>query len=162
MRRTKMILALLVAMAAWSAETGTLLKIDTLRAEPYGDAKTVATFAVGDKVDILKKSGGWLQVKGTKGKGWVRMLSVRTGAASKKGSAASGLLDLASGRTGTGKVVATTGIRGLSEEDLKAAKFNETELKLAESYATSAVDARKFAAQGKLAARKVDYLPAPQ
>ena len=72
-----------------------------------------------------------------------------------------GLLGLASGRAGTGKVVATTGIRGLSEEDLKAAKYNETELKKAESYGVTRAEAQKFAAEGKLTARKVEYLPAP-
>jgi hypothetical protein len=59
-------------------------------------------------------------------------------------------------------VVATTGIRGLNEEELKSAKFNETELKLAESFITSPPEAQKFAAQGKLGARKFDYLPAPE
>jgi hypothetical protein len=90
------------------------------------------------------------------------MLSVRKGKAARGGSDASGLLGLASGRAGTGKVVATTGIRGLNEEELKAAKFDGKELERAESYATSKQAAAKFAAQGKLAARKFDYLPAPK
>lgn len=157
-----MLLALLGLSPAWSAETGTLLKADTLRAQPFGDAKLVATLPAGNKVTILKKDGGWLQVKSPKGTGWVRMLSVRTGDAAKAPGAAAGVLGLASGRAGTGKVVATTGIRGLGEEDLKAARFDEAELKLLDSYATSTDAARAFAAQGKLAARKLAYLPAPK
>lgn len=156
------LLALLAAIQAWAAETGTLLKADAIRATPYGDGKLVATLPAGTKVTILKKSGGWLQVKSPKGTGWARMLSVRQGAAAQKQGAAAGVLGLASGRAGTGKVVATTGIRGLNEEELKAAKFDEAELKLAESYAVSEADARKFGAQGKLAARKFDYLPVPK
>jgi hypothetical protein len=156
------LLALLILAPAWAVNSGTLLKADVIRMEPFGDAKVVATLAAGAKVDVLKKDGGWLQVKSPKGKGWVRMLSVRQGEVAKKPGAAAGVLGLASGRAGTGKVVATTGIRGLNEEDLKTAKFNETELKLAESYATSGADARQFAAAGKLAARTFDYLPAPQ
>ncbi len=155
------LLWLLMQSVAMAGEAGTALKADAIRAEPFSDAKTVATLATGDKVDILKRSGGWLQVKSSKGKGWVRMLSIRTGAA-KKGADAAGLLGLASGRAGTGKVVATTGIRGLGEEDLRAAKFNEKEVALAESYAVKKADAKKFAAQGKLAARPFDYLPAAQ
>lgn len=160
------IFALLV-MPAHAAETGTALKADAIRAEPFSDAKTVATLAAGDKVEIVKKDGGWLRVKSPKGSGWVRMLSVRKGEARKgearKGAGdAAGLLGLASGRAGTGKVVATTGIRGLNEEELKSAQFNAAELKLAESYATGKPEAQKFAAQGKLAARKFDYLPAPE
>ncbi|MDH4285707.1 MAG: SH3 domain-containing protein [Gallionellaceae bacterium] len=156
------VLALLIAQIAWAGESGTVLKADALRAEPFADAKETAKLAAGDKVEILKKNGGWLQVKSAKGSGWVRMLSIRKGEARKGSGEASGVLALASGRAGTGKVVATTGIRGLNEEELKSAKFSETEVKLAESYATSKAEAQKFATQGKLAARKFDYLPAPQ
>lgn len=156
------LLALLVVHPAFAAETGTMLKADALRAEPFNDAKKLSALAAGDKVEIIKRDGGWLQVKSGKASGWVRMLNVRKGEARKGAGDASGLLGLASGRAGTGKVVATTGIRGLNEEELKSAQFNETELKLAESYGTSKADAQKFAAQGKLIARKFDYLPAPE
>lgn len=162
MKFNSMICALLLSGALHAAEGGTAIKGDELKAEPFRDAKTVAALAAGDKVDILKKDGGWYQVKSAKGKGWVRMLSIRKGDARKGGGDASGVLALASGRAGTGKVVATTGIRGLNEEELKAAKFNEAELKRAESYASSKAEAAKFAASGKLAARPFDYLPAPK
>lgn len=165
MRLAKYGLALgvmLLAGALHAAEIGTMLKADDIKAEPFRDAKTVAPLASGDKVEILKKDGGWYQVKSPRGKGWVRMLSIRKGEAVKSGGNASGLLALSSGRAGTGKVVATTGVRGLNEEELKSAKFNEEEVKRAESYATNKQDAAKFAAAGKLAARKFDYLPAPK
>ena len=154
--------ALLLSGAVRAAESGTAIKGDDLKAEPFRDAKTIASLTAGDKVDILKKDGGWYQIKSAKGNGWVRMLSIRKGEARKGGSDASGVLALASGRAGTGKVVATTGVRGLNEEELKAAKFNEEELKLAESYASSKPEAAKFATQGKLVARPFDYLPAPK
>lgn len=154
--------ALLLSGALHAAETGTALKADDIRTEPFNDAKIVAKLATGDKVDILKKDGGWYQVKSLKGRGWVRMLSIRKGDTRKGGGDASGLLALGSGRAGTGKVVATTGIRGLNEEELKAAKFDEAELKRAESYATNKSTAAKFAAAGKLTARPFDYLPAPK
>ena len=156
------IAALLLSGALHAAESGTAIKGDDLKAEPFRDAKTVAKLATGDKVDILKKDGGWYEVKSAKGKGWVRMLSIRKGDARKGGGGSSGVLALASGRAGTGKVVATTGIRGLNEEELKAAKFDEAELKRAESYANSKAEAAKFAAVGKLTARPFDYLPAPK
>lgn len=154
---------LFAALPVAAAESGRLLKADELKAEPFRDAKTLSALAAGDKVDILKRQGGWLQVKSSKGSGWVRMLSVRRGETTGPGGAgdASGLLGLASGRAGTGKVVATTGIRGLNEEQLKAAKYSEPELRLSDSFVESAAEARKFAAKGKLAARKLDYLPAP-
>lgn len=154
---------LLAAPTAHAGESGAAVKADELKAEPFRDAKTVGKLAAGDKVEILKKDGGWFRVKSTRGSGWVRMLSIRRGEARKAstGSEVVGLAGLASGRAGTGRVVATTGIRGLDEEELKAAKFNEAELKLAESFLVSRAQAQQFAAKGKLAARKLDYLPDP-
>ena len=164
MTRCCLLAALLLALpAAYAAESGATVKADELKAEPFSDARTVARLPAGEKVEILKKNGGWLQVKTAKGSGWMRMLSIRKGAARKAsgGAEMAGLAGLASGRAGTGKVVATTGIRGLNEEQLKAASFNEAEVKLAESYLTSRADAQKFAAKGKLKARQLNYLPEP-
>jgi hypothetical protein len=160
-----LLIALLLSVAlpvpVVAGETGVLLKNDGLMKEPFRDAKMVGSLTAGDKVEILGKQGGWLQVKGTKGSGWVHMLSVRRGEARKGTVDAAGVLGLASGRAGTGRVVATTGIRGLSEEDLKAARYDEAELKKDEAYGVTQAEARKFAAQGKLVARKVEYLPKP-
>lgn len=160
MRWVTVIVLMLLVPSAYAAESGVAIKADELKAEPFRDARKVGSLAVGDKVDILKKDGGWLNVKSKKGSGWVRMLSVRKGdAATKSTAGASGLAGLASGRAGTGKVVATTGIRGLNEEELKAAKYDEGEVALAESYATSRAEAQAFADQGQLTVQKVDYLP---
>jgi len=154
--------ALLAAGGAYAGDPGTALKAADVKAEPFRDAQVVGSLAPGDRVEILGRQGGWFQVKGDRGGGWVRMLSVRRGEARKGGGDAAGLLGLASGRAGTGRVVATTGIRGLSEEDLRAAMYNEAELRKIESFAASAAAARRFAASGKLAARKVEYLAAPE
>lgn len=154
--------ALLLAQAAWAAESGTLTKNDELKDKPFRDAKTVKMLAAGEPVAILARDGGWFKVKAGKKSGWVRMLSVRKGDAKAASSSASGLLALASGRSATGKVVATTGVRGLNEEELKAASFDAEQIQLAESYAASKADAQQFAAEGKLVARPFDYLPAPK
>lgn len=155
-------LAGLTAVPATAGEAASALKAEELKAEPFRDAKTVGGLKAGDKVEILKRDGGWFQVKSARGSGWVRMLSIRRGEARKAaGGEAAGLLGLASGRAGTGKVVATTGIRGLSEEQLKAAKYDKAELKQADSFVSSRAEAQKFAAKGGLTARKMDYLPAP-
>ncbi len=162
-RMAALLTAFLLAVGtAIAGEPGTALKGDDLKAEPFRDAKTVGSLAAGDTVEILKKQGGWFQVKSAKGSGWVRMLSIRRGEARKGSIDAAGLLGLASGRGGTGRVVATTGIRGLSEEDLKGAKYNEAELKKAESFAATRAEAQKFASNGKLVTRKVDYFSTPE
>ena len=144
---------------ALAGDAATAIKADSLRKEPFADAKTVGSLAKNDSVEILAKKGAWLQVKSKKSTGWVRLLSVKRGAATNSGSAIS---DVASGRTGTGKVVSTTGIRGLSAEELKAAKFNEEEMKKMESYQTSAADAKSYAAAGGLSATKMAYLNGAQ
>ena len=115
--------------------------------------------AKGDALTILNKTGGWFQVKAGSAKGWVRMLSVRRGTAGK-GSTAKDVAALSTGRAGTGQIVSTTGVRGLSEEELKTAKYDEKELMKAESFAAAKADATKFAQKGKLLARAFNYLPA--
>lgn len=152
----------LTSQAVMAGESGTALKIDDLKKEPFSDAKTIAMLAAGDKVTILRKEGGWLNVKAAKGSGWVRMLSIRKGELRSAASLAGNLKGLSSGRSGTGTVVATTGIRGLNEEELKAAKFDAEQLSLAESSLTTRADAQKFADQAKLKSRSVDYLPVSQ
>jgi hypothetical protein len=159
-----LIAGLLVAATALAAETGTALKSDDVKGEPFRDAKTVATIAKGDRVDILTRKGGWLQIKVGSKQGWVRMLSVRRGEAGKAdaGKDASAIAGIATGRTGTGQVVSTTGVRGLGEEDLKQAKFDEAELKRFEAQRVSAQAAQQFARAGNLTAQKIAFLPEPK
>lgn len=152
--------ALLLSASLVNAESGTALKADTLRAEPFADAKPAGSIARNDKVEITEKKGAWLKVKAPKGSGWVRLLSVKRSASGKANEAA-GVLSVASGRAGTGQVVSTTGIRGLNEEDLKSAKFNEEETRMLEAHAISTDQAMQFAAAGGLKTRKLDYLPKP-
>ena len=139
------------------AETGTVLKADSLRAEPFADAKTVTSLNKNDAVEILDKKGAWLQIQKGKNKGWVRLLSVKRGGASNSNQLG-GAVDVATGRAGTGKVVSTTGIRGLSAEELKAAKFNEAEMKKMESYAATIDEGNKFGNAGGLSQTKLAYL----
>lgn len=105
---------LLAPCIACAGEYGTALKNDALRAEPFLDAQAVATLAAGDKVDIIKREGGWLQVKAGGQQGWVHMLSIRRGEAHKGSGEAAGVLGLPSGRSGTGGLVVSTGIRGMN------------------------------------------------
>lgn len=150
----------LLSPLAVSAETGSALKNDTLRKEPFADAKAAGSITRGETLQILKKQGAWLQIKTQKSTGWVRLLSVKRGAASGSNQTA-GVLSVASGRAGTGQVVSTTGVRGLSEEELKAAKFNEAEISAMEGYTTSAETARQFANQGQLKTTTFANLKAP-
>lgn len=150
-----LLIGLAAPILALAGEAGTAIKADVLRAEPFADAKTAGNLNKNDVVDILGKKGAWLQVKSKSASGWVRILSVKRGASSTSGSS---IADIASGRAGTGKVVSTTGIRGLSAEELKAAKFNEDEIKKMDSYAVNASDAQKYATAGGLTSTQLAYL----
>jgi hypothetical protein len=166
MKNFKFLFPLLLAVIlipgiSWSGEAGSALKADIIRAEPYTDANKTGDMTRGEKLEILDKKGAWLNIKTTKVSGWVRLLSVKRGTSSG-GSEVKGLLDLASGRAGTGKIVATTGVRGLSEEDLKKAIYNETEVKKLESYTQTSDQGWQFANGGGLKAVKFEYLPESQ
>ncbi|MEN6469387.1 MAG: SH3 domain-containing protein [Smithella sp.] len=144
-----------------AAETGSALKADVIRFEPYTDAKKTGAITRGEKLHILGKKGAWLNVKTAQAKGWVRLLSVKRGGGSA-GNEVKGVLDVASGRAGTGKIVATTGVRGLNEEELKSAKYNGAEVAKLESYTQTSQQGRQFAKSGGLKAVKFDYLPESQ
>jgi hypothetical protein len=152
---------LLIPAIALAAENGTALKDDTLRKEPFADAKSAGAMKRGDKVEIVSRQGAWLQIRVRQSSGWVRLLSVKRGEAGKTSEAA-GVLGLASGRAGTGQVVSTTGVRGLNEEELKNAVFNEEEVKQLEANSVSVAQGQQFAAKGGLQARQLKYLPNPK
>jgi len=152
------LLVCLLAQTGAADEAGSAIKADEIKAEPFRDATTVGSLVAGDKVTIIKRDGGWMMISEPK-EGWVRMLSIRRGSGtSAPGTSVSGIAELASGRAGTGTVVSSTGIRGLNEEDLKKARFNEKELKLAESFTVKKNDAEQFAAEARLKARRVACL----
>lgn len=141
------------------AEAGTLLKADSLRAKPFGDAEVIATLKAGGKVEITARKGAWASVQVPAGKsGWIRLLNVRTGSGQSGDSGVGALASLF--KTGSSGNTVSTGVKGLSEEQLKNAKPDPEEARRLGNYKDTEADARSFARQGKLVAQKVDYLPA--
>jgi len=130
-----------------------------IKQQPYTDAATVATLDEKTDVDILLRRGGWINISSAKGKGWVRMLSLRSDSTAKK-SGGSGLQSLLNvGRSGSSGVTVATGVRGLSEEDLKNAHPNPEEFEKLQKYAVNKAKAEKFARDAKLKNQQLDYLP---
>lgn len=155
------LLALMPATAA-AAESAFTVRATELKKEPYIDAETVATLPDQARVEILRRQGGWTQIKAqSAAQGWVKMLSLRLGdgAARKGDSGVASLLSVA--RSGSSGTTVATGVRGLSEEDLKNARPNPEELQKMERLAATPQDARKFAASANLGGQPIDYLPAP-
>lgn len=143
---------------------GTVLRETELKDKPFIDAKTLRKLAPQTALVIVDRQAGWLRVSVSGQQGWVRLLHVSSGPA---GSAANkqeleSFAKLATGRAGTGNVVATTGIRGLNEEQLKTAQANPEELKKLEGYGVTKEQAAQYARGHKLEARQVAHLPAPK
>jgi predicted nucleic acid-binding protein len=92
------------------------------------------------------------------------MLDVRTGSTGGATSVSvigKGTVQLATGRAGSGNVVATSGIRGLDEESLGKAEADAAQLAKLKTLAASESVARNYAKRVGLKARTVAALPAP-
>ena len=63
------------------------------------------------------------------------------------------------GRSGSSGITVATGVRGLSEEDLRNAHSNPGEFDKLQKYAANKAKAENFARNAKLKARQLDYLP---
>lgn len=165
MKRWILMLAGLLAGAAW-AESALTSRATELQAQPQSDSAVITTLAENSKVEVLARKGAWSQVKTATGQtGWVRMLSLKPEASGQAAPAASssnpvGALGslLTAGRTSnTGTV--TTGVRGLSEEDLQNAQANPAEVEKMQKFSVDKNAAQSFAQRSKLSPVKVDYLP---
>ncbi|NTV96632.1 MAG: SH3 domain-containing protein, partial [Thiobacillus sp.] len=153
------LLAACLSAPAWAVD-GEMLRDDSLRAGAAVGAATVGSAKKGSKVTILTRQGGWTQIRAGGKTGWVRLLSVRAGGTGGSGS----LSDVAAltEKRDPNKVVATAGLRGLNEEELRKAQYDAGQMQQLESQAVSVEDARRFAAEGNLSAVKLAQLPAPK
>lgn len=143
---------------------GTVLRETELKDKPFVDARTLRTLAAQTSLVIVDRQSGWLRVSVAGQQGWVRLLHVSSAPAGSAKSQAEleSFAKLATGRAGTGNVVATTGIRGLNEEQLQTAQANPEELRRLEGYGVSKEQAAEYARRHKLEARQVAHLPAPK
>lgn len=146
---------------AFAASSGVLIKNETLYAKPAVRSPAVGKVARGTQVTVVTRQGGWVEVTSGRTRGWVRMFSVRSSIGGG-GSSASELAGLAqAGQRRPGNIVATAGVRGLNEEELKTAKYSAQGIQELASYAVSAGTARQFASKAGLASQHVTLLPDP-
>lgn len=158
------ILILCLPVAGLAADPGTTVRNSDLFSEPSYQAEKISILEKGSPLTVLKRQGGWYHVKANKSEqqGWVRMLSIRLGTADRK-KGDSGITALSQfARTGQSGQVVATGVRGLSEEDIREARPDLQELEKMQGYQTSPARARTFARQNDLQAREVSYLEEPQ
>jgi hypothetical protein len=160
------VLAFFVALApaAFAQEQAFTNRSTELKDRGAAEARTVATLPENTAVKVLARGGGWTRVDANGQGGWVRVFHLRfpatietTSSSSKGGGFLSGMTSmLGGGRSDQKATIATTGIRGLSPEDLKNASPDAAALAKAQSYRADKAAAERFAREGKLAAVAVD------
>ena len=152
-----------VSFASSAADSGQIIVNTDLKSEPFVDAKTLANLPANTGVDVLKRQGGWMQVKpASNGQGWVKMTAVKLGGAGSAATGDSGMTALwnaaVQGRSGNTGVTVATGVRGLSPEDMKNAQPAPEQMKKLDGYAASKSQAESAAKSGKLNKQNVDYI----
>lgn len=137
-----------------------MVRATDLKAKPFSDSATLASLAENRKVEMLVRQSSWTQIKTQGATGWVKMLSLRLDdPAAPKKSGDSGLGTLFTvAATGSSGSTTTTGVKGVTEENLKNAQPNPQALKTVQTYAVNKTDAQNFATAGKLTPQKLDYL----
>lgn len=177
------LVALPLMAAAQPADNGVIVRTAALKQNASFFSKTLKELPPGVSVKLEKRNGGWRQVSvlpDVKITGWVRSYQVRGDIDAEQapliqnkesGGVLSGLSNLsrrASGLFGrremenNSDLVATIGVRGLSEEDLKNARPDPEELAKLDGYAADTPAAKQFAAAGGLKSRKIKPLPGPE
>lgn len=146
-------------------ETGTTRSAVDLMATPYRDAKPAGQLPAGSAVDILERQGGWMRISAKGKTGWAKLHQVRVG--KDPGAKSSGGLTVLknvgqTGRSGSQGIVATTGIRGMSAEELKNAKPDPAAVKKVDGYSVTASQAREYAKEAGLKENNVPALPKPE
>jgi hypothetical protein len=152
------------AKPATVSAKGTLLKASELKEKPFIDARTLASLPAQSAVTILERNGGWFRVQAAAQNGWVRMLNVKVTEGAQNLSTGTDLTQaatLATGRAGSGNIVSTSGLRGLSEEELRTAQPDYAQFDKLNSYGVDKASASSYAKSNGLAGRTVQYLPTP-
>jgi len=159
-------LMFLLAAGAAQAESALTMKAAELQAQAQSDSAVVASLPESTRVEVLGRKGAWSQVRTAAGQsGWVRMLNLKPEGAAAQPAPGSGALgavgSLLSAGRGTNTATVTTGVRGLSEEDLQRAQANPAELEKALRFRADRDAAQDFARRGNLVPAKVGELGEP-
>jgi hypothetical protein len=114
-------------------------------------------------VKVAERGGGWARVDAAGQAGWLRIFHLRFATVTQSGKSGSDTLSAVTGALGFGRersresTIATTGIRGLSTEELKNASPDAAALRRLQSFRADQPAAERFAREGKLTEVQVDY-----
>lgn len=152
------ILLLFLSFPGWG-QTHEATVATELRERPALDAKVLVRIERGEKLERTGTQGGWLKVKARNQEGWVRLTQVKAlpVAATTAPPPAAAAPNLANMFTGSStRPTATTGTRGLTQEQLANAQPAPAEVDLLERYASGASQAEAHARSGALAAQRFE------
>jgi hypothetical protein len=157
---------LLAATAALAQEAAFTNRATELKDKAAFEAVVIIPLPAETPVKVLARSSGWTKVEVNGKTGWVRVFHLRfpatveSGSSSSSGSFLGGLtssLGIGGKPRPEGTKLATVGIRGLTEEDMKNASPNPEALKKMQSWRVDKASAERFAKDGKLVTASVDY-----
>jgi hypothetical protein len=167
--KTKLLLIAALACAslvgdALAQEQAFTNRSTELRDRAGFEGKVVDNLKENLPVKVLQRQGGWTRVEVNQKQGWVRVFHLRFPSTVETTSSGGGLTSFSSAlgfgnrnQPQTSKV-ATIGIRGLSEEDLKSASPNPEAVRKLESFRTDKASAERFAKDAKLSSQQVAYV----
>ncbi|MBM5571468.1 MULTISPECIES: SH3 domain-containing protein [Deefgea] len=149
-------LAFVLVSSSVLAQSGTVVRKTDLRDKPFLDAAVIAPIAANTPIEIQANKGAWMQVKAANGQvGWIKLLNVRTsGGGTNSSSLALGNVI----KTGSSGQTVTTGVKGLSAEQIRQAEPNPAEVEKMDSYASTQSEATRAAVQAKLIPQDVAAL----
>jgi hypothetical protein len=156
------VLMLLVSFAAFAQDQAFTNRSTELKEKPDAGAATLATLPENTGVKVVARAGAWTRIDAAGRTGFVRVFHLRfpasvEGASSSGGNPLTALGGFLTGQKSDERAkLASTGVRGLSKEDVKNASPDEAALKSLQSYRADRPGAERFAKEGKLAAVKVD------
>ena len=154
---------LLAAALAAGAQEQAFTNRSTDLKERAGEGATLRTLPENAEVRVMQRSGGWTRVDAGGQQGWVRVFHLRFPATAETAASSGGGLGTLTSALGFGRqrsqgsTIATTGIRGLSPEDLKNASPDAEALKRMQSFRADQAAAERFAREGKLSEVNIDY-----
>ena len=144
-------LSVLIFMMGVSAQAEVVRgKVSILKQDKF-NSPVVETLAENSKVKVLKKQGIWSFVETPAGsQGWLRNYQITSEKKESVDTHGNHYMNLNEKRV--------TGVKGLTEENLKNIVANADATKTLEPYRSSKVNARDFASEASLSSSEVEYL----
>ncbi|WP_144391414.1 SH3 domain-containing protein [Pleionea sediminis] len=151
------ILAFLLSSAVSATSLGQVTKDTQLFEKPTAKSKKLKRLKADQKVSVKRRKGGWYEVSINELEGWMRMFYLRFSPQNPGESRLGVGALLGSTNKPHSDITLTTGVRGITEKQLKNSKPAFSVLSELSLNASNAKEAEKFAQREKLKVKKVKY-----